>query len=115
MRKPAVLCASARAGAFDSLGGDAGVVELEPKHGLQVEPDVSVVNREVPILPAVPDRKLVPDLGADLVAASANSGPDEDVELARPGAVGGLKRLRGFGRHPRQPPAPARVRARDHS
>src|SRR5207245_2700346 len=58
MRKPAVLFASARAGAFDSLGGDAGVFELEPKHGLQVEPDVSVVKREVLILPAVPDTRL---------------------------------------------------------
>src|SRR4029077_11434669 len=35
MRKPAVLLTSAPGRGFDALGGDAGVFELEPKHGLQ--------------------------------------------------------------------------------
>src|SRR6267143_234350 len=107
MGEPAVLFARAPAGALDPAWRDPDVFELKPKHGLEVEPEVAAVRRQVPILPAIARRKLLPDIGADLVAAPANTRPDENVDLAGPGTVAGLERLGGFGRNSRQRATPA--------
>src|SRR5438477_4004362 len=82
MGEPPVLFARTPAGAVDPIRRDPDVFELKPKHGLEVEPEVAAARRQVTILPAIARRKLLPDIVADLVAAPANTRPDENVDLA---------------------------------
>src|ERR1700693_3814586 len=107
MRKPSVLFARTPTGRSDSFRGNASVFELKPKRRLQVEPDVPTIRCEVPILTAIARRELLGDVVATLLAASASARTNEAVNLAGPGSVAALQRLRGPGGDTSQCPAPA--------
>src|SRR5438874_9494297 len=110
MGKPSLFLARTPPRRLNSVRCYARIFELEAKHGLDVEPDVTALRTKVARLAAVASDESIRHLAPDLVTAAADARSDQDIELSRLAAVGEVQRLHRLDRDARQRAAPAGMR-----
>src|SRR5438874_12331419 len=113
MGKPSLFLARTPPRRLNSVRCYARIFELEAKHGLDVEPDVTALRTKVARLAAVASDESIRHVAPDLVTAAADARSDQDIELIRLAAVGEMQRLHCLDRNARQRAAPAGMRPGD--
>ena len=85
----------------------AAILELETQHRGDIEANLVAVTLKIAVYATEPLSELMADLLVHRVAADADPGSDQDIEILRPGTVGRAHRLDGLGPDARKRPAPA--------
>src|SRR2546430_8491117 len=79
MGKPSLFLARTPPRRLNSVRCYARIFELEAKHGLDVEPDVTALRTKVARLAAVASDESIRHLAPDLVTAAADARSDQDI------------------------------------
>src|SRR5207248_2800668 len=98
---------SAPAGEPDVVRPHAGILELETQHRGDIEANLVTVTLKIAVFPTEAFSELLPDLLAHRVAADADPGSNQDIQVLGPGTVGRPHRLDGCCGDARERPAPA--------